>query len=280
MSEATSKAAREAAPETATDPTVLRGTLDDGRVATLTLNRPQRKNALGPEEWQALSQALQQIAADASVRVVLLRGTGGAFSSGGDLASMPERLEWPLAVRTQQLVRDAQVIRQIVDLDRPVVAAIEGPCMGAGLALALACDLRIAADTASLGAVFHRVGLSADFGISWLLPRVVGPTRAAELLLCAEVLSGTQAQACGLVHRVVAADALASQAEALCLRMAAGPPLALAASKRSLQRAMSTDLQSQIEWEAAAQAALGKSQDVREGIAAFFDRRAARFTGK
>lgn len=260
--------------------TVLRGTLDDGRVATLTLNRPQRKNALGPDEWQALSQALQQIAADASVRVVLLRGTGGAFSSGGDLSSMPERLEWPLAVRTQQLVRDAQVIRQIVDLDRPVVAAIEGPCMGAGLALALACDLRIAADTASLGAVFHRVGLSADFGISWLLPRVVGPTRAAELLLCAEVLSGTQAQACGLVHRVVAADALASQAEALCLRMAAGPPLALAASKRSLQRAMSTDLQSQIEWEAAAQAALGKSQDVREGIAAFFDRRAARFTGK
>ncbi len=261
-------------------PSVLRGSLGDGRVATLTLNRPARKNALGPQEWQALSQELAHIAADSQVRVVLLRGEGGAFSSGGDLSSMPERLEWPLAVRSAQLVRDAQVIRQLCELDRPVVAAIEGPCMGAGLALALACDLRIAATTASLGAVFHRIGLSGDFAITWLLPRIVGPSRAAELLLGAEVLSGEQAAACGLVGRAVAPEQLSAAVEALCLKLAAGPPLALAASKRSLQRAMDSDLQSQIEWEAQCQAALGKSADVREGIAAFFAKRSPQFRGQ
>lgn len=261
------------------EPSVLRDTLADGRIAVLTLNRPQRRNALGPEEWQQISHALQDIRVDPAVRVVLLRGSGGSFSAGGDLASMPERLKWPLSVRTQQLVRDAQVIRQIVDFDRPVVAAIEGPCMGAGLALALACDLRVAATSAALGAVFHRVGLSADFGLSWLLPRVVGPARAAELLLCADVLSAEAAQQCGLVHRVVPAESLREHSEALCLRLAAGPPLAIAASKRSLQRSFDADLQSQIEWEAQTQAALGKSQDAHEGIAAFFEKRAAKFSG-
>lgn len=258
---------------------VLRGELAEGRIATLTLNRPQRKNALGPEEWQQLSQALHDIARDPTIRVVLLRGSGGAFSSGGDLSSMPERIAWPLAVRTQQLVRDAKVIRQIVELDRPVVAAIEGPCMGAGLSLALACDLRIAAEDAMLGAVFHRVGLSADFGLSWLLPRIVGPSRAVELLLCADVLSAEAAKQCGLVHRITPTAALREQSEAWCLRLAAGPPLAIAASKRSLQRALTSDLDDQIEWEAQVQAALGKSQDVGEGIAAFFAKRAAKFSG-
>lgn len=266
--------------ETDSSPSVLRGSLGDGRVATLTLNRPTRKNALGPAEWGALSTELARIAADRSVRVVLLRGAGGAFSSGGDLSSMPERLEWPLAVRTEQLVRDAQVIRQILDLDRPVVAAIEGPCMGAGLALALACDLRIAAKDASLGAVFHRIGLSGDFAITWLLPRIVGPSRAAELLLCAEVLTGEAAAAIGLVQRAVAREELTTQVEALCLRLAEGPPLAMAASKRSLQHALDVDVKSQIDWEAHCQAALGKSADVREGIAAFFARRAPRFSGQ
>jgi 2-(1,2-epoxy-1,2-dihydrophenyl)acetyl-CoA isomerase len=260
-------------------PSVLRGSLGDGRVATLTLNRPGRKNALGPTEWQILSQELSRIAADKTVRAVLLRGAGGAFSSGGDLASMPERLEWPLHQRTEQLGRDAGVIRQILDLDRPVVAAIEGPCMGAGLALALACDLRIAARDASLGAVFHRIGLSGDFGITWLLPRIVGPSRAAQLLLCAEVLTGEGAAACGLVQRAVAPDQLTAHVEALCLRLADGPPLAIAASKRSLQHALDVDVGSQIEWEARTQAALGKSADVREGIAAFFAKRAPRFSG-
>jgi 2-(1,2-epoxy-1,2-dihydrophenyl)acetyl-CoA isomerase len=266
--------------ESSEQPSVLRGTLCEGRVATITLNRPQRKNALGPEEWQSLAQALHDIARDPQIRAVLLRGSGGAFSAGGDLSSMPERLQWSLSVRTGQLVRDAQVIRQIVELDRPVVAAIEGPCMGAGLALALACDLRIAASTAKLGAVFHRVGLSADFGISWLLPRIVGPTRAAELLLCADVLSADAAQQWGLVNRVVPADSLAAHSEDLCRRLADGPPLAMAASKRSLQRALFADLQSQIEWEAQTQAALGKSHDVHEGIAAFFAKRAAQFSGR
>src|SRR4051812_17343701 len=114
-------------------PSILSSRRLEGRVAVLTLNRPQRKNALGPEEWQALAEAIDGISRDPDVRVLLLRGSGGSFSSGGDLQSMPERLEWPVAQREQQLRRDAQIIRRIYELPQPVIAEIDGPCMGAGL---------------------------------------------------------------------------------------------------------------------------------------------------
>jgi 2-(1,2-epoxy-1,2-dihydrophenyl)acetyl-CoA isomerase len=245
----------------------------------LTLNRPERKNALGPEEWQLLASHLDAIEREPELRVVLLLGSGGAFSAGGDLRSMPERLDWPPAVREQQLRRDAQVIRRLHELPLPVVAEIEGPCLGAGLALALACDLRLAATSASFGAVFHRVGLSSDFGLSWLLPQAVGAGRAMELLMTAATFDADRAFELGLVQWLLPANELGATTLALCERLASGPPLAQAMTKRSLRRAQSSDLASTIDWEAQAQTLLGKSADVREGIAAFLARRPPKFRG-
>jgi 2-(1,2-epoxy-1,2-dihydrophenyl)acetyl-CoA isomerase len=182
-------------------------------------------------------------------------------------------------VRQAQLVRDSQVIRQLYELDRLVVAQIAGPCMGAGLSLALACDLRVAATNASFGAVFHRIGLTGDFGLLWLLPRVVGPARAAQLLYEAEVFDGSRAAALDLVHHAVEPAILPERTRALCERLCQGPPLAQALTKRGLRRAAALDLDAMLEWEAHAQSILSKTADASEGVAAFLEKRKAEFAG-
>lgn len=251
----------------------------NGQLAVITLNRPEVKNALGPAEWQQLSAHLRELATDAAVRAVLLTGAGGGFCAGGDLRTMPERLAWPVATRQAQLGRDSQVIAQLYEFDRPVVAQISGPCLGAGLSLALACDLRIAACTASFGAVFHRIGLTGDFGLMWLLPRVVGPARAAQLLYEAEVFDGERAAALDLVHRTVAAEDLEAATMTLCQRLCQGPPLAQAMTKRGLRRAAALDLDAMLEWEAQAQSILSKTDDALQGVTAFLEKRKPVFGG-
>lgn len=251
----------------------------EGRLAVLTLNRPEVKNALGPAEWQQLSVYLREIAADPRVRVVLLTGAGDAFCAGGDLRTMPERLAWPVATRHAQLHHDSQVIAQLYELEHLVVAQITGPCLGAGLSLALACDLRLAATTASFGAVFHRVGLTGDFGLLWLLPRVVGPARAAQLLYEAEVFDGARAAELDLVHHCVAPEELAAMTMRLCERLCKGAPLAQAMTKRGLRRSAELDLDAMLEWEAQAQSILSKTDDAREGVSAFLQKRKPQFHG-
>lgn len=255
-------------------------TMLDGRVVMVTLNRPDRKNALGPEEWQSLSQHIQTARQQKDVRVLLLRGAGGAFSSGGDLRTMPDRFAWPMAQREAQLRSDGNVISMLYDLDMPVVAQIEGPCLGAGLALALACDLRIASEQASFGAVFHRVGLSMDFGLSFLLPRTVGESVAADLMFSAEVIPAARAKELGIVQRVVAKERIGEEVWTLCQKLAEGPPLAHAATKRALHRATSAELRAAIEWEARSQTLLGKSADAAEGVAAVLSKKAPKFRGE
>jgi 2-(1,2-epoxy-1,2-dihydrophenyl)acetyl-CoA isomerase len=261
-------------------PAVLCSRILDGRVATLTINRPERKNALGPAEWSALYEELLAIREEKGIRAILVRGAGGSFCAGGDLRTMTERLEWPVAVREQQLRRDAQVVTMLHEFPAPVIAEIDGPCMGAGLALALACDLRIAAESASFGAVFHRVGLTADFGLSWLLPKAVGAGRAAELLFTAEVIRAARAQEIGIVQRVVKKEQLIDESLALCQRIADGPPLAQAMTKDALRHAETCDLRAAIAWEAKAQTLVGKSRDAAEGVAAFLGKRAPQFRGE
>jgi enoyl-CoA hydratase/carnithine racemase len=260
------------------DETVRYRTAD--RVATLTLDRPRAKNALGPEEWRALAEGVARAAADPSVRVLLLTGAGDDFSAGGDVKTMPERLALEPAERRARLLADAQVIRAMRELPKPIVARIDGACVGAGLSLALACDLRWASSRARFGATFHRVGLTGDFGLLHLLPRVVGAARAAELLLVGEVIPAERAEAIGLVHRLCEPAALDAEVAALCGQLADGPPVAQALTKAGLQRALEQDLAATLEWEAAAQAIASRTGDAREGLAALADKRPPRFTGR
>jgi enoyl-CoA hydratase/carnithine racemase len=251
----------------------------DGGIATITLDRPDVKNALGPDEWRALREHVAAAAAE-SVRVVVVTGAGGAFSAGGDLKTMPERLALPRDVRQASLIRDAEVVLSLRALAKPVIAMIDGPAMGAGLALALACDLRIASSRAKLGASFHRVGLTGDFGLLWLLPRVVGPTQAMELLMRAEAVDAERAERIGLVTRVVPAERLADETYDYARRLAAGPPIAQGLTKVGLHRALEHDLAAMISWEAEAQARCSHTADAHEGVAAFAERRAPIFRGE
>jgi 2-(1,2-epoxy-1,2-dihydrophenyl)acetyl-CoA isomerase len=252
----------------------------NGRLAVLTLNRPEVKNAMAPADWQALGAHLSAIEQDPGLRAVVLTGAGGCFSAGGDLRSMPERLDWPVATRQAQLLRDGQVIERLHGFSKPVVAVIDGPCMGAGLSLALACHLRIASSRARFGAVFHRVGLTGDFGLLWLLPRVVGPSRATQLLLESEIFDAPRAHALDLVHYVKPFEELEAQALSLCERLINNPPIAVAMTLRGLRRSATSDLGTMLEWEAHAQSLLSKTQDAREGVDAFLEKRNAQFKGE
>jgi len=258
----------------------VRLTIGDG-VATLTLDRPAVRNALGPDEWRALDERLDEIAAARNgVRVVVLEGAGGTFSAGGDLSTMPARLAQPRHVRRANLLRDAQVIARLTSLPQPTVAIVEGAAVGAGLSLALACDLRYATTTAKLGATFHRIGLTGDFGVLWTLPRIVGPTRAFELLLGGELVDGTRAEAIGLVTRAYAPERLREEVATVVARIVSGPPVALAATKRGLWRALEERLETLLAYEAEAQAACSKSEDAQEGVRAFGEKRAPTFRGR
>jgi 2-(1,2-epoxy-1,2-dihydrophenyl)acetyl-CoA isomerase len=248
-------------------------------VATLTLNGPENRNAFGSADWRRLSELMSQIESDRAVRVVVLRGAGPAFSSGGDLQTMPERLALSKEARRAQLEEDTRVILRMRSLDRPIVAIIRGSAMGAGLSLALACDVRIASSDSRFGASFHRVGLTADFGLSWLLPRIIGPTAAMDLLLRAQPIDAQRAAAIGLVTEVVTSDQLEEVAATYVSQLAAQPPVAIGFTKRGINLALEHDLAFMLTWEAEAQATCSKTADASEGVRAFFEKRPPRFTG-
>ncbi|MGZ3426100.1 MAG: enoyl-CoA hydratase/isomerase family protein [Polyangia bacterium] len=249
------------------------------RIATITIDRPEVKNALGPVEWKALRARVDDAAEDGDVRVVVVTGAGGTFSAGGDLKTMPERLTEPRDVRKANLVVLAQLIPTLRALPKPVIAMIDGACVGAGLSLALACDVRIAATRARLGASFHRVGLTGDFGLLWLLPRVVGPTHAMDLLMRAETIDAARAEQIGLVTRVVAGERLADETYDYARRLADGPPVAQGFTKRGLHIALESELAAMLEWEADAQATCSHTADAHEGVHAFLERRKPVFRG-
>ena len=249
------------------------------RIATITIDRPEVKNALGPDEWRALRARVDDAEADADVRVVVITGAGGTFSAGGDLKTMPERLAEPRDVRVANLVVLGQIVPRLRALAKPVIAMVDGACVGAGLSLALACDLRIASSRARLGAAFHRVGLTGDFGLLWLLPRIVGPTQAMDLLMRAEPIDAARAERIGLVTRVVDDERLADETYDYARRLADGPPIAQGFTKRGLHRALESELEAMIEWEANAQAECSHTADAHEGVHAFLERRKPVFRG-
>jgi 2-(1,2-epoxy-1,2-dihydrophenyl)acetyl-CoA isomerase len=257
--------------------TALRVDVADA-VATITLDRPAARNALDATLKRELLTAVRAAGKDRSVRVVVLTGAGAAFSAGQDL----REASGPDAPPLSRILRETYhpLILALRRLDQPVVAAVNGVAAGAGLALALACDLRIAADTATFVLAFGRVGLVPDSGTTWFLPRLVGPARATELALVGDPLSAEDAASWGLVNRVVPADSLADEAHALAAKLAQGAPRALALTKRALDTSFEATLEAQLEDEAALQGIAGRTADHREGVAAFLEKRPPRFTGE
>jgi 2-(1,2-epoxy-1,2-dihydrophenyl)acetyl-CoA isomerase len=254
----------------------LRTAMADG-VATLTLDRPAALNALTIGVKVALLDALRQIAADRSVRAVILTGAGRAFCAGQDLAERRLPDAPPLDEELRQ--RYEPIIRAMVELDRPIIAAINGVAAGAGASLALACDLRIAAESARFVLAFSRIALVPDSGATWFLPRIVGSARAAEFALLDNPLDAATAERIGLVSRVVPDDELLPTATTMAAHLAQRAPQAIAAAKRLLREAWTTDLEGALEAERQAQGTLGATLDHVEGVTAFLEKRPPTFSG-
>jgi 2-(1,2-epoxy-1,2-dihydrophenyl)acetyl-CoA isomerase len=247
-------------------------------ILTLTLQRPDSLNAFDRTMKDELLAALKAAARDRSIRVVILTGAGRAFSAGQDLKERAEPGAADLGTELRE--RYNPIVLAMRALEKPIIGAINGVAAGAGCSIALACDLRIASESATFIEVFGRVGLVPDTGSSWFLPRLVGVARAAELIFTADPVDAATAERIGLVNRTVPAGRLMEEARAMASRLAQSAPLALALAKRALDRALETDLASALEYEAQMQSIAGRSRDHREGIAAFVGKRRPRFTGE
>jgi enoyl-CoA hydratase/carnithine racemase len=252
-----------------------------GAVARITLDRPDALNALTFEVYRELTDTLRALAARKEVRVVILTGRGRAFCTGGDVKEIiGELLQFDRARLAAFTRLTCDLIRAMRALPQPIVASLNGTVAGAGAAIALAADFRVAADSARIAFLFVKVGLSgADMGAAYLLPRVVGLGRATEMLMTGEFVEAAEAQRIGLYHRVVSPERLETETAAMAARLARGPAAGLAATKDALNREMHMSLEDALDHEAAVQAELMQGPDFREGFAAFTAKRPPRFAG-
>jgi 2-(1,2-epoxy-1,2-dihydrophenyl)acetyl-CoA isomerase len=256
--------------------------IKDG-VAVLTLNRPDRLNAHSGPMLDALLEALPRLAEDPDVGCVVLTGAGRGFCAGGDVKAMAEGREMPgdtLEERAQGLRNKMETSRWLHEMPKPTIAMVRGAAAGAGLSLALACDLRIAGESAKFGTAFARVGYSGDFGGSYYLTRLVGTARARELYYTAELVDAQRALTLGLVNRVVGDDRLEEETLALADKIARGPRIALRYMKRNLNAAESGSLRELLDLEAWHHTRTGQTDDHREATKAFVEKREPVFRGR
>ena len=255
-----------------------------GGVATLTLNNPQKRNALGDEMTPALRQALLQLETDP--RVLVLTGRGEAFCAGGDISGMGDalggdgaKLSLDAQVRKLQHAQESVTLR-LYEFAKPTIAVLPGPAAGAGMSIALACDLRVAADTAMLVSAFGQIGLSGDFGGSWLLSRLIGPGRAKEIYFTGRRIGAEEGMALGVFNRVVPYADLHDQAAQLATQIANGPPIALRFMKENHNRAAVSDLKTTMQMEADRMLRCLHTEDHKEAARAFFAKQTPQFQGR
>lgn len=251
------------------------------RVTTITLNRPDKLNAFTGTMREDLAGLLIAAKNDRECRVIVITGADPAFCAGGDIDFMAS-LQKNRYVSAFRKLLDAgrTVILQIATMPKPVIASINGVAAGAGCNLALACDYRLASDTARLGQTFVRIGLNPDWGGTWFLPRIVGRGVAFEMMTTGRMVDADEAVRVGLVDRVVPAAKLAEQTMKLAKTIASGPPLAISAIKRALIQSERNKLEAQLDLENESQLKAFESKDAAEGMAAFFEKRGARFQGE
>lgn len=250
-------------------------------VGTITFDRQDVYNAFNDQMSAEVLEALKRAAKDAEVRCVVITGAGRAFCAGQDLGSrnvagFDQELHLGDSVRQ----RYNPIIKLIRTMDKPVIAAVNGVAAGAGCSIALACDLRLASTKASLVQAFVRIGAAPDTGASFFLPRLVGLGRATELLFTGDKIDAADAERWGLVNRVAEPDAFPALVQEWAEKLAKGPTRAMALAKRALNKAMDSDLDQLLEWEAHMQELAGRSDDYREGVSAFTEKRLPVYTGK
>ena len=256
--------------------------IKDG-VAVLTLNRPDRLNAMSGPMLDGLLEALPRLAEDPAVGVVVLTGAGRGFCAGGDVKAMAEGREFggtTLEEKAQALRSRMEVSRWLHEMPKVTIAMVRGAAAGAGLSLALACDLRVASDTARFATAFARVGYSGDFGGSWYLTQLVGSAKARELYYTADIVDAQAAQALGIVNRVVPDGRLEDETMALAARLARGPRVAYQYMKRNFNAAESGTLKDSLDLEAWHHTRCGMTEDHREAARAFVDKREPVFKGR
>jgi 2-(1,2-epoxy-1,2-dihydrophenyl)acetyl-CoA isomerase len=251
-------------------------------VATITFNRPDKLNAFTDEMLSAFGNTLKQAERDAAIRAVVITGAGRGFSAGQDLASVREReaADGKVSFREHLVATYNPIITRLRRMEKPVLAAVNGVAAGAGASVALACDLRVAAQSATFIQAFIKVGLIPDSGSTFFLPRLVGYPRAFELAITGDRLTAEQALAMGMVTRVVADAELTAAARELAARLAELPTRAIGLTKRAMNRAMLVDIEETLDYEAYLQEIAGRTDDHREGVAAFLEKRPARFVGR
>jgi enoyl-CoA hydratase/carnithine racemase len=253
----------------------------EGAIGWIRINRPDRLNSLAGTMRTEIDAGLERLEEDSDVRCVVITGVGRAFSTGGDITVMAELATSNDEAAFEALVRaGARIVQRIDSMSKPVIAAVNGPAAGAGACLALACDLRIASETATIGMTFLRVGLHPDWGGSFYLPRLVGPALAAELVLTGGMIGAERAERLGLFNRVVPTSELEPATRGLAGQIAAGPSVAIALAKRSLRHSLSMTLPDMLEQEVQSQLAAFRSPDFAEGITSFLAKRSPRFGRK
>jgi 2-(1,2-epoxy-1,2-dihydrophenyl)acetyl-CoA isomerase len=248
---------------------------------TITMNRPDRRNALNPDMVKGLVEAARRAAEDSEVRAVLFKGAGGTFCVGGDVKSMAEgRAPMSFEAKTTNLRKGMEVSRILHQMPKPVVAQLDGAAAGAGLSMALSCDLRVASESCKITTAFAKVGFSGDYGGTYFLTQMLGSAKARELYLLSPVLSARDALALGMVTKVVPDNEIDAAAHELALSLAQGPSIALGYIKRNINNAETLSLEACFDGEAIHHSRAGETADHKEAAKAFVEKRKANFQGQ